>query len=565
MGPVAGDRLAGGGTVTAVDQRLLKFGRAARIYVAVSVLLGTLKGVLLIAQAWLLATVVAGAFVDGKDLAGLSVPIELLLAVFVLRALVSWSQELAANRCSAKVKSMLRVALLRRAAQLGPDGRVTGRSGDLATLAVRGVDALDGYFARYLPQLVLAVVVPLTVLVAVFCADWVSGAIMLLTLPLVPIFMALVGMETQARTDRQLRALQFLSGHFLDVVSGLTTLKIFGRSRAQIRTLRTVADDYRQRMMAALKVTFLSSLVLELLASVSVALVAVAVGLRLLAGHLGLQTSLFVLVLAPEAYFPLRQLGAEFHASAEGLSAAQQVFEVLDHPAPRRGQRTDIPDPAERPILVGPVRFTYPGREQPAVDGVSFEVQPGEVVALTGPSGCGKSTVLAMMLGFVQPDEGAVMLGDVDLAAVDPDGWRRRIAWVPQRPHLFAGTVADNVRLGRAGAAEVDVHRALAAAGLTELVGTLPKGIHTVLGERGAGLSAGERQRVALARAFLRDPQLLLLDEPTANLDGETEAGVLDAVRALAYGRTVVMVAHRPALLAMAGRVVDLSRAPVAA
>ncbi len=473
-------------------------------------------------------------------------------------------QELAANRCSAKVKSLLRVALLRRAAQLGPDGQVTGRTGDLATLAVRGVDALDGYFARYLPQVVLAVVVPLTVLVAVFVADWVSGAIMLVTLPLVPVFMALIGMETQARTNRQLRSLQLLSGHFLDVVGGLTTLKIYGRSKAQLGTIRTVADDYRHRMMAALRVTFLSSLVLELLASVSVALVAVAIGLRLLAGHLGLQTSLFVLVLAPEAYFPLRQLGAEFHASAEGLSAAQQVFEVLDRPSSRSGWRTDVPDPARHPLVVESVRFTYPGRDHPAVDGATFEVQPGEMLALTGPSGCGKSTLLAMLLGFLQPDEGLVEVGDVDLATVDPDAWRKGIAWVPQRPHLFAGTIADNVRLGRPDAGLAEVDNALAAAGLGGAVAALPEGVHTLLGERGTGLSAGERQRVALARAFLRDPQLLLLDEPTANLDGETEASVLDAVVRLSRGRTVVMVAHRPALLALADRVVDLSRPPVA-
>ncbi len=527
------------------------------------------KGILLISQAWLLATVIAGAFIDGKDLAQLRSPIELLLVVFLLRALVAWSQELAANHCSAKVKSMLRAALLQRAVVLGPDGTVTGRSGDIATLAVRGVDALDGYYARYLPQVVLAVVVPIAVLVAVFSADWVSGAIMLVTLPLVPVFMALVGMETQARTDRQLRALQLLSGHFLDVVSGLTTLKIFGRSKAQLRTVREVADSYRLRMMKALRVTFLSSLVLELLASVSVALVAVAIGLRLLAGHLSLQTSLFVLVLAPEAYLPLRQLGAEFHASAEGLSAAQQVFEVLDRPAPDRGRRTEVPDPAAAALVVDGVRFTYPGRDQPAVDGATFVAHPGELVAITGPSGCGKSTLLAMLLGFLKPDDGSVLVGGVDLTTLDPDAWRKRVAWVPQRPHLFAGTIADNVLLGRPGSTpdavgpdEVhpdEVHRALEAAGLSDLVAALPEGLGTVLGERGTGLSAGERQRVALARAFLRDAPLLLLDEPTANLDGRTEAEVLEAVGRLAGGRTVVMVAHRPALLALADRVVDLS------
>ena len=333
---------------------------------------------------------------------------------------MAWAQELAGNRCSAQVKSMLRGHAHPRAVVLGPDGQITGRSGDLATLAVRGIDALDAYYGRYLPQVVLAAVVPLIVLVAVL-GGLVSGAIMLATLPLVPIFMALVGMETQARTDRQLKALQVLSGHFLDVVRGLPTLKVFGRSRAQFATIRTVADSYRQKMMAALKVTFLSSLVLELLASVSVALVAVAIGLRLLAGHLSLQTSLFVLVLAPEAYLPLRHLGAEFHASAEGSSAAQQVFDVLDQPAPARGWRTDIPDPAYVAISFESVGFTYPGRDQPALDSVTFEVRPGEVLALTGPSGCGKTTLLAMLLGFIQPGAGAVLVGDADLATLDPD------------------------------------------------------------------------------------------------------------------------------------------------
>jgi thiol reductant ABC exporter CydD subunit len=551
--------------VTAVDQRLLKCASQARVYLAISVFLGTAKGLLLVAQAWLLATVIAGAFIDGKDLQQLKAPTVFLLAVFSLRALVAWAQELAANHCSAKVKSTLRAALVQRAALLGPDGRVGGRSGDLATLAVRGVDALDGYYARYLPQVVLAAIVPLTALVAVFSADWVSGVIMLVTLPLVPIFMALVGMETQARTDRQLRALQLLSGHFLDVVTGLTTLKIFARSRAQLRTIREVSDIYRQRMMAALRVTFLSSLVLELLASVSVALVAVAIGLRLLAGHLGLQTSLFVLVLAPEAYLPLRQLGAEFHASAEGQRAAEQVFAFLDSPAPRRGSRTDVPDPARTGILVSSVRFTYQGRDHAAVEGATFEVRPGELLALTGPSGCGKSTVLSMLLGFVQPDEGSILVGDVDLSDLDPDAWRRSIAWVPQRPHLFAGTIAGNVLLGRPDASGSEVEDALEAAGLADLVAVLPRGVGTLLGERGTGLSAGERQRVALARAFLRDPSLLLLDEPTANLDGQTEAGVLDAVARLAHRRTVVMVAHRPALIALADRVVDLSLADVTA
>jgi thiol reductant ABC exporter CydD subunit len=549
--------------VKAVDMRLLRWGRPTRIYLVLSVALGTLRGLLLIAQAWLLATIIAGAFMSKKDLAGLRRPIELLLAVVVIRAIVSWVSEWSANRCSAQVKSMLRAALVKRASVLGPDGRAAAPSGQLATLATRGLDALDGYFARYLPQVFLSVIVPLTVLVAVVSVDWVSAAIMVVTLPLIPVFMALIGMATRTHTDRQLRALQLLSGHFLDVVSGLTTLKIFGRSRAQVDVIDEVTNSYRRRLMATLRVTFLSSLVLELLASVSVALIAVAIGLRLLNGHMDLRTGLFVLVLAPEAYAPLRQLGADYHASAEGLSAADQVFAVLERPVPDHGRRTDVPDPALCPLVVDDVDFTYPGRDRPALERATLAVAPGEVVALTGPSGCGKSTLLAIILGLLQPDSGTVAVGDVGLASLDPDAWRSRLAWVPQHPHVFAATIADNIRLGRRDARPEDVVEAVSAAGLTGLIGRLPEGLDTRIGEGGAGLSAGERQRVGLARAFLRDAPLLLLDEPTANLDGETEAEIVEAVRRLGRDRTVLMVAHRPALIALADRVVDLSRSGV--
>jgi thiol reductant ABC exporter CydD subunit len=541
----------------------MRWGRPTRIYLATSVVVGALKALLIVAQAWLLASLIAGAFMKGENLGQLKVPMALLLGVVVLRALTVWLAELSANRCSARVKSDLRAALVERVARLGRDGRIVGRSGDLATLAVRGIDALDGYFARYLPQCFLAVIVPVTVLVAVVGVDWVSALIMAVTLPLIPLFMALIGMATRARSDRQLATLQVLSGHFLDVVSGLATLKIFGRSKAQVRTIGDVTDSYRRTTMATLRLTFLSSLVLELLASVSVALVAVAIGLRLLAGHLDLRSSLFVLVLAPEAYLPLRQVGADYHASSEGLSAAEQVFEVLETPLPRRGASTLVPDPACTGLVVDSLRVTYPGRERPALDGVSLIVTPGEVLALVGVSGCGKSTLLHVVLGLVEADAGTVCAGDTDVATLDPDAWRARIAWVPQRPHLFAATITDNIRLGRAGASLAEIHRAVADAGLSDLVARLPGGLDTRLGEGGTGLSAGERQRVALARAFLRDAPLLLLDEPTANLDGRTEAEVLEAVRRLSRGRTVILVAHRPALLTVAHRVINLSRAGV--
>ncbi len=525
-------------------------------------LVGGLTAALVVAQAWLIANTVARVVSGHQALAQLRTLAALLLVVIVGRAAVGWLGERMAARASSAAKSDLRQALVDRIARLGPAGIDRQRRGSLVVLATSGIDALDGYFARYLPQLFLAVIVPVTVIVVVVGADWVSAVLIAVTVPLIPVFMVLVGASTKARMARQARLLQRLAGHFLDVVAGLPTLKVFGRARAQVAAVRDVTDRYRSATMATLKVAFLSSLILELLATFSVALVAVAVGLRLLGGHLGLATALFVLILAPEAYLPLRLLGTNYHASAEGMRAAGEVFSVLEQPLPVRGTSRHVPDPSRSALRVEQLEVWYPGRALPALHDVTLAVGPGEVVAITGPSGCGKSTLFAVLLGLAPTFSGSVKVGESDLADLDPDAWRAQVAWVPQRPHLFACSIADNVRLGRPGATDDEVRCALADAGLDRVVARLPEGVETRLGHDGTGLSAGERQRVALARAFLRNAPLLLLDEPTANLDGRTEENVLAAVGRLMTGRTVVIVAHRPSLLALADRVVDLTRAP---
>jgi thiol reductant ABC exporter CydD subunit len=547
--------------VRALDQRLLAYARATRTFLFVSVALGALSALLIVTQAWLLADSVSRAFLGGQSLAQLQTPLTMLLLVVMARATVAWAAELAASRSSARAKSQLRGALLQRVATLGLDSSREQRTGELAVLTSRGIDALDGYFSLYLPQLFLAVIVPVVVVVAVLWNDWLSAAIIAFTIPLIPLFMALVGAATKERMDSQFRILERLAGHFLDVVAGLGTLKIFGRAKAQATAIREITERYRRAAIGTLRITFLSSLILELVATISVALVAVEIGLRLMNGHLDLRTALFALVLAPEAYMPLRQLGANYHASAEGMAAAEQVFAVLEAPEPARGTRTDFPEEALADITVDGLRVSYPGRSEPALDDVTLTVKQGEVLALVGPSGCGKSTLLSVLLGLVTPELGEVRVGDVDLAEIDLDAWRARLAWVPQRPHLFKASIAQNVRLGRSGASTAEVWTAISAAGLTDAVRNLPEGLDTVLGDRGAGLSAGERQRVALARAFLRDAPLLLLDEPTANLDGETERDVVQRIGRLAEGRTVVLVAHRPALIAAADRVLSLSPA----
>ncbi|RZD61679.1 ABC transporter [Streptomyces albidoflavus] len=537
-----------------IDPRLLRYARATRFFLAAVVVLGALGAGLVIAQAMLLAELIVSSFEQRFDTGDLTTPLLLLVAVALGRALVSWLTELAAHRASAAVTSELRMRLVERAGQLGPGWLGDRRTGSLIALATRGVDALDDYFARYLPQLGLAVVVPVAVLARIVTEDWVSAAIIVVTLPLIPLFMALIGWATQSRMDRQWGLLSRLSGHFLDVVAGLPTLKIFGRAKAQAESIRRITHDYRRATLRTLRIAFLSSFALELLATLSVALVAVTIGMRLVHGDMDLYTGLVILVLAPEAYLPLRQVGAQYHAAAEGLAAAEEVFAVLETPVPHTG--TQAP-PAGALAFEG-VTVRHPGRDAPAVREATFTVEPGETVALVGPSGCGKTTLLQAALGFVAPAEGRVTVGGTDLAEVDREQWHQRIAWVPQRPQLFAGTVAENVRLARPDASEAEVARALEQAGAREFVAGLPAGAETELGEDGAGLSAGQRQRVALARAFLADRPVLLLDEPTASLDGASEEAVVEAVRRLAVGRTVLLVVHRPALLAVADRVVRL-------
>ncbi|WP_024760456.1 thiol reductant ABC exporter subunit CydD [Streptomyces exfoliatus] len=539
-----------------IDPRLLRYARATRLFLAAVIVLGLAGAALVIAQAMFIAEIVVGAFQKGLAVSDLTTPLLLLAGVAVARGVVSWLTELAAHRASAAVKSELRGRLLARAAALGPGWLSGQKAGSLIALATRGVDALDDYFARYLPQLGLAVVVPVAVLARIVTEDWVSAAIIVVTLPLIPLFMILIGWYTQARMDRQWKLLSRLSGHFLDVVAGLPTLKIFGRAKAQAESIRTITSEYRQATMRTLRIAFLSSFALELLATLSVALVAVTIGMRLVHGELDLYTGLVILILAPEAYLPLRQVGAQYHAAAEGLAAAEEIFEVLEQPV-REGGTGAAPDSVR--LELDRVTVRHPGRAEPALDAATLTVEPGETVALVGPSGVGKSTLLDVVLGFVAPEEGgSVRVGGEDLAALDLEAWRSRIAWVPQRPYLFAGTIAENVRLACPDASDEAVREALRDAGADGFVTGLPEGLDTPLGEDGVGLSAGQRQRLALARAFLADRPLLLLDEPTAALDGETEAGVVDAVRRLAAGRTVLLVVHRPALLAVADRVVSL-------
>ncbi|APC34003.1 thiol reductant ABC exporter subunit CydD [Nocardiopsis dassonvillei] len=563
-----------------LDPRLVRTASAVRAHLAVSVASGVLITGLILVQAWLLARAVTGAW-RGEGLDTLGWVVGAVAAVAVVRALLSYVAETSALHSAARTKSQLRRRLV---AHVTGSGRVwaaepggeqgSPKAGELVTLATRGLDALDDYFARYLPQLVLAAIVPLAVLGVVFWADWISGIVILVTVPLIPVFMALIGMHTQQRTDRQWKLLSRLGGHFLDVVEGLPTLAVFRRAKAQAEILRRVGEDHRRATMGTLRIAFLSAFALELLSTLAVALVAVEVGLRLLGGHMDYQTALLVLILAPEAYLPLREVGARFHASMEGVSAAEQVFTELERgrgtartgaaasddtaegPAAGSG-RPSSPAPATgrpAPAAGGDIRFEdvellYPGRDVPALSGLDLEVAAGEHLLLTGPSGAGKSTLLSLLLRLNEPTRGRVSVRAPGgrwepLGGIDADDWRLGTAWVPQNPYLFDVSVADNIRLGSPDASLERVREAARLAEADAFVRALPDGYDTRLGERGTRLSAGQRQRIALARALCRDAPLVLLDEPTAHLDPESAAAVRTAVARLLEGRTAVIVAH---------------------
>jgi ATP-binding cassette, subfamily C, bacterial CydD len=547
--------------VRALDPRLVKRVRPARRLLVLDVMLGVATGLLVLVQATLLARIIARAF-EGAALRELATELALLALAFAARGALGWGFEVAGARVASSVLSELRLALVGRRLRTQPLALDGVESAEIAAASVQGVDGLRSYFGRYLPHVVLACVIPVAVVGWVAAIDVTSALVMLLTLPLVPVFMWLIGRHTEERTLERWQALRSLSGHFLDVVRGLPTLKGFNRSRPQALVLEDVGERYRRTTMATLRVAFLSGSVLELAATLGVALVAVTVGVRLDRGSLGFQAALTVLILAPELYVPLRRLAAEFHASADGLAVVERMLDLLDaSPAVQVGGELVPPGPREAPVRFEAVSFAYPSRPELILDRFELELRPGETVALVGPSGAGKSTVASMLLRFLEPSSGRVTVGGIDLAECRADLWRRLIAWVPQRPTIFRGTVGENIRLGHGAAGEGAVRDAAVLAGADRFIQSLPAGYGTLVGDGGRGLSAGERRRIALARAFVRDAPLVILDEPTADLDPTSADVVAEAVERLCAGRSVLLIAHRPELVARADRIVALGEA----
>ena len=552
-----------------LDPRLLRYASAARRFLAVGALLGFAQTLVIIAFAWLLSRSISQA-IEGRPLEQLSGTIGALAAVVVVRAGLVWLLEVAAMRGAAAVKSQLRAQVLGRLTQRGPDWLAGRQSAGLSTVVTVGLDALDNYFARYLPQLLLTAIATPIIVAVMLVQDLPSGITVIIVLPLIPVFMVLIGRATQSVQGQQWDSLQRLGTGFLDLVGGLGTLKIFGREGRQPARLRAITEEYRTRTMKVLRVSFLSGFVLELAGSLSVALVAVSVGLRLVDGSLTLAVGLFVLLLAPEAFLPVRQVGAQFHAAADGLAAAEDVFAILDEERSEERSESGVTDAAGAadPAAAAPrlpdhalagsgtLRFddvTIRRGTAATVGGFTAEFGPGELSVISGPSGIGKSTLVAALQGFV-PFAGRITLGGTSVGPGEPRSW---LAWAGQRPGLFAGTIESNVILGEASVDRDALTRSLAWAGAEGLAPS------TRLGVAGQGLSGGQAQRVAAARAIyrslVRGCRVVVFDEPSSALDAEAERALARGLRRLAAeGRIVIVVSHRPGIADAADQVVRM-------
>jgi ATP-binding cassette subfamily C protein CydD len=551
---------------------LFRQARPARNWVYLSVGLGFAGGLLLVVQAGFMAGILQGVFMDHLP-RGMMLPLFFGLAVaVVLRAGLAWGREITGFMAGAKIREEIRMTLMERIVELGPAYTGRQKTGELSSAVLEQVEGLHDFFALYLPQLALVVLIPLTIVAFVFPLSWAAGVLLLLAAPLIPVFTILVGMGAESISQRNFQALARLSAHFLDVLQGLTTLKLFGRSRVEADNVARVAADYRKQTMRVLRVAFLSSAVLEFFTSMAIALVAVYLGLRFLGflnfgdygRSLNLAGGFFILLLAPDFFLPLRELGTHYHARAEAVGAAKEILKVLSVP------RQDRPAPKAQltvgesiGIVYDNIFFAYDS-DRPVLENIRFELKAGEHVALVGASGAGKTTILNLLMGFIRPQRGDILVNGISLAALVPDTWRRQLAWIGQTPVLFHGTIRENILLGRPDAGESDLLAAARAARVIEFCRLLPAGLDTPVGEQGIGLSRGQAQRVALARAFLKDAPLVVLDEPTAGLDAENEHLVLAALERLTQNRTVLMATHRLENIARADRILVLSNGQIA-
>ena len=544
---------------------MLRYSRPARLLLYLAVAAGFLAAVFVVVQGYLLSTVVDRVFLGHQSLPEVIPLLGLLAALALARAAAIFCSDVLAQRSASHVKDSLRQQLARRIFDLGPAYTRSQSSGELVHTTVEGVEVLDEYVTVYQPVRLLSRLVPVFVLIVILVLDPPTTLVLLFTGPLLMVLLALIGGRSKDLTERRFRELSWMSAFFLDMLQGIATLKLFGRSREQIANVREISRHYGNTTMEVLQTAFQSALVLEFGGAVATALVAVEVSLRLMGGVLSFERALAVLVITPEFFLPLRQYAIRYHAGAAGKAAAERIFAILD--TPLAVQRPPVQPPASLParfdIGFEDVYVAYEGGARPALRGFSLKVPQGQTVALVGATGAGKTTVANLLLRFVDADAGALTVGGAPLNELDVAQWRSCVGWVPQLPHLFHGTVADNIRLARPKAGMADIIAAAQAAQAHEFIQALPQGYDTPLGEQGARLSGGQQQRLAIARAFLKDAPVLILDEATSHLDARSEAAIQGALARLMRGRTVLIIAHRLKMVYAADQVVLMDQGQV--
>ena len=552
-----------------LNNRLIRLVGSTKWLFGMTVLFNLTGGIFIILWAQSLAQVINHVFLGGWGLERVFPIMEWMLAYILVRALLLALGEISAAAMAVKIKNQIRHQLMEKLTSLETNLIKTESSGALAAEALQGVELLDSYFSQYLPQLILAAFLPILILMTIFPLDWITGVVLALTAPLIPIFMILIGKASESLTKKQFGALRRMSAFFLDTIQGLTTLKLLNQSKKQNDQIASVGEKYRETTMQVLRLTFLSALALEWLATLSVAVVAVEIGVRLLAGEISFEQAFFILVIAPEFYLPLRMVGLRFHASATGAAAAKNIFRVLDEPNPGDTRiRTNNPKKISelKPpfhIEFDAVSYLYPGREEAALNQVCFTIEAGKQTALVGKSGAGKSTSAALLLGLIFPSQGTIKVDGTDLSDLPIEWWRSKLAWVPQKPFLYNASLKENVILGKPSASQEEIWQAVKQANLEEVICHLPYGMDTMVGEGGGRLSGGQSQRVALARAFLRNAPIIIMDEPTAHLDPIQEELLIDATKRLCHDRTVLTIAHRLATVFNADQIIVLEKGRV--
>ena len=545
-----------------IDRRLFQLLKEERSPFIVSIISGILAAAMLVAQAYYLSQVIDSAFIQKSGMEKLLLPLSLFALFSTLRMTFNWFSHTEANRGTLIIRGKVFTRLTSTVGALGPIYAKSVQSGRLSTTLLKGVEALDAYYSQYIPQIFFALFTPLLIAGTILPGDPISGSILLGTAPLIPLFMILIGKSASAMTEKQWKTMSRMSGFFLDVLQGLPTLKLFAQSKRQHDAIEESGETFRHATMRVLKVAFLSSLTLELVGTIGTAIIAVGIGLRLMAGQLTFQHALFVLILTPDFYLPLRQLGTKFHAGMEGVSASKEIFAILDQSSPVSVQKPAFAvqeSAGKRPILFSDVSYTYPGGSRPALEGINATIPAGKTTAIIGPSGAGKSTLINLLLRFQVPGEGSITIDGNPIHDIPLEDWHRQISWVPQHPYLFNATLRENILLARPEASAEEMERALKKTGLTSFVMTLPDGLETMIGEEGARLSGGEAQRVALARAFLKNAPLLVLDEPTSHTDPELEAALRHSIQKLMRGRTTVIIAHRLETIRSAEQIIVVS------